>query len=141
MLEDFKKQLTEIVADPKNEKPVVFIIDELDRCNPKFAVKLLERLKHLFEVPNIIFVLGLNTEQLQYAVQGFYGSAYINGNEYLKRFFDVELSLPTPKLDVYCKSLFASQGIDEYFKNMKMQAGCPKEIVRQPDSLNALATS
>lgn len=116
LLEDFKKQLTEIVADPENEKPVVFIIDELDRCNPKFAVKLLERLKHLFEVPNIIFVLGLNIEQLQYAVQGFYGSAYINGNEYLKRFFDVELSLPSPKLDVYCKSLFASQGIDEYFK-------------------------
>lgn len=115
LLEDFKKHLSEIVADPNNEKPVVFIIDELDRCNPQFAVKLLERLKHLFEVPNIIFVLGLNTEQLQYAVQGFYGSASINGNEYLKRFFDVELSLPAPKLDVYCKALFDSQEINEYF--------------------------
>lgn len=122
LLEDFKKQLTEIVAAPNNEKPVVFIIDELDRCNPKFAVKLLERLKHLFEVPNIIFVLGLNTEQLQYAIQGFYGSASINGNEYLKRFFDVELSLPAPKLDVYCKSLFESQGINEYFQKHE-QAG------------------
>lgn len=116
LIKDFKKQLSEIVADPTNDKPVVFIIDELDRCNPTFAVKLLERLKHLFEVLNIIFVLGLNTEQLQYAVQGFYGSASINGKEYLKRFFDVELNLPMPKLDVYCKALFTQQGIDEYFK-------------------------
>lgn len=122
LLEDFKQQLSEIVADPNNENPVVFIIDELDRCNPKFAVKLLERLKHLFEVPNIIFVLGLNTDQLQYAVQGFYGSSHINGNEYLKRFFDVEINLPSPKLDVFCKRLFDSQGINDFF-NKHEQAG------------------
>lgn len=55
---EFKRLLSEFVADPKSKKPVVFIIDELDRCNPQFAVKLLERLKHIFEVPNIIFVVG-----------------------------------------------------------------------------------
>lgn len=122
LLSEFKTQLSEFVADPNNDKPVIFIIDELDRCNPLFAVKLLERLKHVFEVPNIVFVLGLNIDQLQFAIQGFYGSASIDGKEYLKRFFDLELNMPTPKLNAFCDSLFEAQGINAIF-NKHTSAG------------------
>ncbi|HGF7203533.1 TPA: P-loop NTPase fold protein, partial [Vibrio cholerae] len=48
----------------KNEKPLVFIIDELDRCRPNFSIEILEKAKHFFNVPNIIFVLGADKEQL-----------------------------------------------------------------------------
>lgn len=115
-LEDFKKELAELVADPQNEKSVVVIIDELDRCNPHFAVRLLERIKHLFEVPNIIFVLGLNINQLQYAVQGFYGSTNIDGREYLRRFIDLEISLPKPNTESFAKHLFKELGFIEMFQ-------------------------
>lgn len=114
---DFRNALTELVADPSQEtdKPLIFIIDELDRCNPTFAVKLLERVKHLFEVPNIIFVLGLNFNQMQHAVNGFYGSDMINGREYLRRFIDLEIGLPTPKADLFCKQILKAQDFDKLF--------------------------
>ncbi|MGJ8756965.1 KAP family P-loop NTPase fold protein [Acinetobacter sp. HC8-3S] len=43
-IRDFKNELAQI-AD-KLDKPLVFIIDELDRCRPDFAIRLIERIKH-----------------------------------------------------------------------------------------------
>lgn len=74
-------------------------------------------MKHLFEVPNIIFVLAVNINQLQYAVQGFYGSSNIDGKEYLRRFIDIEYTLPTPNMEEYCKFLFDAYGFDKFFNN------------------------
>lgn len=112
---DFRERLSEFVASNSNGKPLIFFIDELDRCNPHFAVKLLERVKHIFEVPNIIFVLSLNINQLQYAIQGFYGSSNINGREYLRRFIDIEFTLPAPNMESYSEFLYEKYELDTYF--------------------------
>lgn len=114
---DFRKRLSEFVASESNGNPLIFFIDELDRCNPHFAVKLLERVKHIFEVPNIIFVLSLNINQLQYAIQGFYGSSNINGREYLRRFIDIEFTLPAPNMESYSEFLYEQYGLNSYFDN------------------------
>lgn len=53
-VEEFKVEVEHFVADNATEKPVVFFVDELDRCNPHYAVAVLERIKHLFDIPNII---------------------------------------------------------------------------------------
>lgn len=118
-LEKFKESLSELVASEANGKPVVFIVDELDRCNPHYAVKILERVKHLFDVPNIAFIIAVNDEQLQYAVQGFYGSEKINGKEYLRRFFDMSLALPTPNMSNYVKVLYNKHHFDEVFSSSR----------------------
>ena len=39
---------------------LVFIIDELDRCRPDYALSLLEVSKHFFQVQNVHFILGAN---------------------------------------------------------------------------------
>lgn len=114
-LEDFKKSLFEFVASESNGKPVIFFVDELDRCNPSYAVQVLERIKHLFEVPNIVFVVAVNETQLQYAVQGFYGSNNIDGQEYLRRFFDISFTLPTPDLNEYAKVLYDRHNFESFF--------------------------
>ena len=51
------------------QNPLVLILDELDRCRPEYAVKCLERIKHLMEVPGIVFLLGINRDQLCEAIQ------------------------------------------------------------------------
>ena len=118
-LEEFKNKLGEYVASVaiNSKHPIVFFIDELDRCNPHYAVKLLERVKHLFEAPNIIFVLAVNIKQLQYAIQGYYGSSNIDGQEYLKRFIDLNYTLPSPNLRDYTEFLFESHAFNDFFNH------------------------
>lgn len=114
-LDDFRNSLSELVESESNGKPVIFFIDELDRCKPDYAVQVLERVKHLFEVPNIVFVISVNEMQLQYAIQGFYGSSNIDGKEYLRRFFDFSLDLPTPDLSEYAKVLYDRHNFGSFF--------------------------
>ncbi len=77
------------------EKPIVVIVDELDRCRPDFAVKTIERIKHFFDVPKIVFVLLINKEHLESAINGMYGPK-VNAADYLGKF--IHLSLQLPKL-------------------------------------------
>lgn len=92
----FKKHLSEYITTDIDKKiPLIFIIDELDRCRPDYAVKVLEIIKHIFAVPNILFVLAIDKEQLEHSINGFYRSEKINSNEYLRRFIDLEYSLPS----------------------------------------------
>ncbi len=127
-LDKFKNSLGELVASESNNKPVVFFVDELDRCNPHYAVKVLERIKHLFEVPNIAFIIAVNEEQLQYAIQGFYGSDKINGKEYLRRFFDMNITLPRPNMSDYVRVLYDVHKFDDYFSFNQDESNKESEV-------------
>ena len=120
---EFRKALQNYVADNTKEKvPVVFFVDELDRCSPRFAVLVLERIKHLFDIPNVIFVLSINKEQFGFAIQGYYGSANIDANNYLRRFIDIEYSLPHPDNEKFCKYLYDIYGFEEIFNHKERMA-------------------
>ncbi len=100
------------LTGPEDPKPIVFIIDELDRCRPTFAIELLERVKHIFnQVPGIIFVFGLNRAELTKSVQSVYGD--IDADIYLRRFFDHRFTLPTSSIEEYSRSLFEKLRINE----------------------------
>ena len=119
-VKEFKDALGEYVASQGAGKPIVFFIDELDRCRPTFAIELLERAKHIFDVPGIIFVLALDKKQLGYSIKTCYGSeADVDG--YLRRFFDYEYNLPKPSNSQFIQFLFEKQGINEF---MKRKSGC-----------------
>lgn len=94
-LAEFRKALKDLLEEISDDRPLVFFIDELDRCRPTFAVELLERIKHLFEVEGMVFVLVMHREQLAHSVRGFYGGEFDAG-AYLRRFLDLTYSLPKP---------------------------------------------
>lgn len=77
-------------AEGKEQKPLVFIIDELDRCKPHFALALLERIKHFMAVPNVHFVLGVHLIQLQSSVRYAYGNN-IDAAAYLQKFISLTI--------------------------------------------------
>lgn len=114
-IEAFRLSLTYYASELASEKPLVFIVDELDRCNPTFAVKVLERIKHLFAIPHVVFVLAIDKEQLCNSICGFYGSDSINAAEYLRRFIDVEYYLPSPDYDTFFDYIYRELGFDGFF--------------------------
>ena len=95
-IQDFKKELNQL-AD-KLEKPLVFIIDELDRCRPDFAIRLIERIKHFFDIPKIVFVLVMNKPQLLQSVKSFYGYDSEMNGDYLEKFVDFTVHLQLVKM-------------------------------------------
>lgn len=95
----------------------IFIIDELDRCRPNYAVLLLEQIKHFFSVPNIIFILSIDKIQLGNAICGVYGSEKIDTNEYLRRFIDIEYCIPEPDKEKFIFYLYEYFEFDTFFKS------------------------
>ena len=94
-----------------DQKPLVIVIDELDRCRPSYAVELLEVAKHLFSVDGVIFVLTVDWAQLAHSVKALYGNDF-DAQGYLGRFFDVDFRLPSTDREVYFDTLISSLGID-----------------------------
>lgn len=114
---DFKENLKNYIANNSNGKTVVFIVDELDRCRPDYAVSILEQIKHFFSIPNIVFVLSIDKQQLECAVKGVYGSENIDANEYLRRFIDIEYSIPEPNIENYVMFLYDYYSFDDFFRS------------------------
>lgn len=103
-IKEFRIALEEYVA--LFDKPIIFIIDELDRCKPDFAVKTLERIKHLFSVKNIVFVLAIDRNQLGNSIRGYYGSDLIDADDYLRKFIDVQYDLPPGAINIMVRHIF-----------------------------------
>ncbi len=114
---EFRQELEKFIKNTETKKPLVFIIDELDRCRPTYAVELLEQLKHFFSVNGIVFVLAIDKNHLASSIRGFYGSEKINTDEYLRRFIDLEYTIPRPSNELFCKYLFDYYEFDKFFNS------------------------
>ena len=70
------------------DKKVIIIIDDLDRCFPDVAIKLLESIKLILSQPGFIFIIGVsrsviegylrNRYEKEYGVSGFNGGSYLD---------------------------------------------------------------
>jgi hypothetical protein len=116
----FREELINLVAKiSADQKPIFIFVDELDRCNPRFAVDLLERIKHLFDVDGIKFIVSVDSTQLAHSIRGTYGQDF-DATTYLQRFFDQTFSLPYPTPYEFAKLLFKDIDFDVYDKEIRM---------------------
>lgn len=117
-LEYFKNCLKDITE--KQDKPIIFIVDELDRCKPEFSIRLIERIKHFFDVPKVIFVLSMNKKQLKESINSYYG--FKNNNNYLDKFLDFTVALErfdnkNFNYDIALNTLLNKIGLFDYLKD------------------------
>lgn len=78
--------LKDVIATAATQRPILFFIDELDRCRPDFALSILELVKHVFDIPGIKFIFVANLEQLKAAIRKRYGQD-VDADVYLEKFF------------------------------------------------------
>jgi len=118
--ENLEKFVKSLAQDENSKIPFVFFIDELDRCRPTYAIELLENIKHLFHVNGLVFILALDMEQLAHSVKSQYGMG-MDSEGYLRRFFDLEYTLPKPSNEKFCHYLFEKFNLEEVFPNRHQQ--------------------
>ena len=113
LIRSFRESLSDLPATLMDNSSgrLVIVIDELDRCKPSFAVEVLEKIKHLFSVTNVVFVLVMHKQQLEEAIRSVYGSN-IDAHTYLQKFINVETFIPKRVSDRY------SNDIELYIKKL-----------------------
>ncbi|WP_188064115.1 P-loop NTPase fold protein [Sphingobium sp. KCTC 72723] len=104
--------MVENVTEAGSSPPVVIVIDELDRCRPTYAIKLLEEIKHLFDVAGLVFIFGMHGQQLAHSVNAAYGANF-DGPSYLKRFIKRRYTLKDAEHVAYVQSLLQQTAITE----------------------------
>ena len=96
----FRNSIRDILSKQDDSYPVYVLLDELDRCRPTYAIEFLERIKHLLDIEGLTFIIATDREQLCHSIKAVYGSEF-DAARYLKRFINLEYSLPVPDKQSY----------------------------------------
>src|SRR5699024_916163 len=120
--EQFEEELNNLKTFLKNwakevDKPIVIIIDELDRCRPDYAVKTLEILKHFFDISGFVFVLSIDEEQLKSSVETLFGTKNFDG--YKRKFINNSFILPNPDKEKFTNFLYEKSGLADIVKQIE----------------------
>ncbi|GIX17653.1 MAG: hypothetical protein KatS3mg119_1839 [Rhodothalassiaceae bacterium] len=127
-LEAFRKALSEAAAatlpDSKSEgandkatagEPyLIVVIDELDRCRPDFALKILELVKHVFQTDSLCFIISADTRNLGEIIRTKYGNDF-DSMDYLKKFYDLYIRFAK----IYVPNYYGQTGIINPKRNSK----------------------
>ena len=95
--DSFNELVNKILTD--NQR-LILIVDELDRCKPTFAVKMLETLKHFYSNDKITTIVVTNNIELSHTIKKFYGYEF-DGYGYLNKFYDAVISLEIKDIKPY----------------------------------------
>lgn len=108
-IQNFKKNLREVLELLGERKPIVIIIDELDRCKPLYSIQVLEIVKHFFDIEGITFILSADYTQLKESIKHCYGAGF-DADTYTHKFFDFYFTLDIKNSpDDLVKSIFEKQ--------------------------------
>ncbi|WP_448213475.1 KAP family P-loop NTPase fold protein [Colwellia sp. MEBiC06753] len=115
-ISQFKAGVAKVLSNKEGGATQLFIfIDELDRCRPTYAIELLERVKHLLDIEGLVFVLAMDKLQLSHSVKGVYGNDF-EALGYLRRFIDIEYTLPEADLGAFIEHQFVNFGFNTFFQ-------------------------
>ena len=99
-IETIKKQLSEF----SKHAAIVLIVDELDRCLPEYAIKVLERLHHICNDLPVIQILAINKKDLSFGIAKVFGMNNLEidrekfADKYLQKFIQLFIPLNNGKL-------------------------------------------
>jgi predicted KAP-like P-loop ATPase len=137
---EFEKRLSDILKDSKIEKLVIFV-DDLDRCLNENVVSILESMKLFLSSEECIFILGIDREKAEKAIERRYENEYNkeDSSEYLRKIIQLPFNIPPlRRRDVlqFIEGLEIDQGLKELVTDVAMALERnPREIKRFLDTL------
>lgn len=137
----FKSGVSKVLSNDGSDATRLFIfIDELDRCRPTYAIELLERIKHLLDIEGLVFVLAMDKIQLSHSVKGIYGAEF-EAIGYLRRFIDIEYTLPESDLDAFVDQLYINFGFNDFFQKRMQYSEFQYDKEHLKDTFKLLANA
>lgn len=103
--------LTGALGQDGTRRYIFVLVDELDRCRPSYAIKLLEAAKHLFDTQGVVFLVATDTDQLRESIKAVYGASF-DSRRYLYRFFDRTYRFREPDRSDFIDYLLDRYGIE-----------------------------
>ncbi len=143
---DLKNSLREEFKDyiktqlPK--KRLIVFIDDLDRCLPEKVIEVLEVIKLYLDVPQCIFVIGVDHNIVEQAIEEKYKTDEINdknekktlvcGKNYVNKIIQIPFVLPPVRVHDMAKfidDLAIDENEKKYATNVAKGAGCnPRKV-------------
>ena len=104
---DFKAELEKVAQGL--EKPMVVMIDELDRCRPRMRSSCWKSPAPLCRGQRCVCA-GRQSRRTGHSVKALYGSGF-DAEGYLRRFFDLDFRLPEPSREQFVQELLETTGV------------------------------
>ena len=115
-LEDFINSTIDdtSTSEIKNISKIVFYIDDLDRIEPKDAVKILELLKNIFSLKHCVFILAIDYQVIIKGLKDKFGEKTEENEREFRSFFDKIIQLPfTMPISKYSVSEYVLSLLEE----------------------------
>ena len=116
------QEMASTVSSASGDRPLIILIDELDRCRPTYAVEFLEIAKHLFSVDHLVFVAAVNRKELAHSIRAIYGERF-DSEGYLHRFFDVDFRLPNVDRRNFIRATADGLGLNHFLERTEDKRG------------------
>jgi predicted KAP-like P-loop ATPase len=114
------ERLEKAVNETIEDKRIVVLIDDLDRCSLDNVLEILETLKLFLGIKNFIFVIAVDMSKIKLAWSYKYGKIDETANEglkYLEKIFQIEKAIPVP----------TPEQVKEYLKCLIPH--CPDDLI------------
>lgn len=102
--EHFEKLVEKVKKSGSKSRRIVFFIDDLDRCMPDEALKLLEALKLYLNFEDCVYFLGVDRFALEQSIKHRYKGLEMNEADYLEKI--VQLPFTVPPIEPQCLDSF-----------------------------------
>ena len=107
---------------------ITFVVDELDRCLPEYAIKVLERLHHVCNEIPVIQIIAINKKDLSFGIAKVFGKDIPGydiekfADKYLQKF--VKIFIPLSNGEIINDESILNDIYNNYVPEMKIDRSC-----------------
>lgn len=115
-------EIREVIKNLAEKLKILLVVDELDRCLPEYAIKVLERLHHVCNKMPVFQIIFIDKFNLADSICKVFGKNFLKttpehnimqfADSYLQKFIDISIPLSNGKPD---KSLEVMNGLEKEF--------------------------
>jgi nucleoside-triphosphatase THEP1 len=100
----FEKDFADTVKALTDERPVVLLVDDLDRCRGESALMALEALRLFTGDAPCVFMVAMDYQALTEAASAHFGGDALRGRNYLEKLVNFSYYLPAPRFESISRS-------------------------------------